>query len=364
MKRHLTVIISLFMTILFLTGCQKELLSVPAYPLTKEIVEEALKDTKLPCVVSEETFDTATRTSIELRDEEGRLIAGISSSEDGEDARFLGMSLISSLQAREATVHIPEEQWPEMIQLATVLYGGFENAEQVAKDFVTNYEVESIVTEYDHEGELTLNKSYEWMKDYGHIFCNFEVSEDSNGTRSLTNIGFYNSPIYQTSNSEMRAKTQLSMMFMSMTSVYESYKEATGGQYSPLKIDTEFLESDYSKVYTAKYQNYCTEECMQNMEAAGLFTMIDYFADRAEAVIMMKDVTLTESEETREDKNKAKYSYEAKVSCEKNGTASDFDVTGTITVENIINGWKVSDVTINDTDLLSEYICAQAVFNT
>ncbi len=49
------------------------------YPLTKEIVVEAFEKVDLPGIVSEERYDSAIRTSIDIRDEENRLIAGIAS---------------------------------------------------------------------------------------------------------------------------------------------------------------------------------------------------------------------------------------------------------------------------------------------
>ena len=43
------------------------------YPLTKEVVEPIFAQVDLPGVVTEEEYDSAIRTSIDIRDEENRL---------------------------------------------------------------------------------------------------------------------------------------------------------------------------------------------------------------------------------------------------------------------------------------------------
>ena len=74
-KRWCNVLIALFcMTVLCSCGksnVTKEVIINPSqYPLTKEIVDEAFEKVDLPGIVSEERYDSAIRTSINIRDEE------------------------------------------------------------------------------------------------------------------------------------------------------------------------------------------------------------------------------------------------------------------------------------------------------
>ena len=121
------------------------------YPLTKEVVELIFAQVDLPGMVTEEEYDSAIRTSIDIRDEENRLIAGIASTGDG-DARWLGITLIPYLHSGAASIVLPEEKWEELISFATLLYG-FEDQSMVYRDFIESYEGYSIHTEYQRDEE-------------------------------------------------------------------------------------------------------------------------------------------------------------------------------------------------------------------
>ena len=92
-KRWGCILITLF-CVIFLCGCGKNstpedvIIKPDQYPLTKEIVVEAFEKVDLPGIVSEERYDSAIRTSIDIRDEENRLIVGIASNGDGEKMIF------------------------------------------------------------------------------------------------------------------------------------------------------------------------------------------------------------------------------------------------------------------------------------
>ena len=119
--------------------------SVITYPLTKEVVEPIFAQADLPGMVTEEEYDSEIKTSMDIRDEENRLIMGITSSEDG-DKRFLGITLIPYLHSGAATAYLPEEKWEDIITFATLLYG-FEDQSMVYRDFIESYEISSIHTE-------------------------------------------------------------------------------------------------------------------------------------------------------------------------------------------------------------------------
>ena len=124
MKKFLFICMIIIMT--GLCGCGKqtqgEVLPVPEYPLRMDTVKEALNKVELPCDIVEESIDSDTRTSISLRDDKGRLVAGIASNIDG-DIRFIGVTLVAYQMQGEASVFLTEEYWDDIIELAdTIVY--------------------------------------------------------------------------------------------------------------------------------------------------------------------------------------------------------------------------------------------------
>ena len=330
------------------------------YPLTKEIAEEAFVQVDLPGMITEEEYDSKIRTSIDLRDEENRLIAGIASNGDG-DKRGLFITLIPYLHSGSASVVLPEEKWKDLIEFATLLYG-FTDKEVVYKDFIRNYEQQAIYTEYQYEEEPYYKEKYEWLKSYGDVSCQIEVNVATDGTREISGISFYNTQEYSPVNSELSAKNFLYFIFTSISGRYETYVEATGGKFNPNNRDEMFLESDYSAVYLNNYKDRATENCLQNMENSGYFTLVDYLSAQAGSQVRFENAVLTPADEIIDDKDVEHYLYTAKLTNEKNGDIKEFTVQGSITVENMLNGWKVTDFLLSDSQALSMYITGENVY--
>lgn len=332
------------------------------YPLTKEAVEDVLSQVDLPCVVSEEEYNSEIRTSLDLRDEEGRMIAGIASNGVGND-RFLGITLIGYLHAAEASVYLPEDKWEELIHFATLLYG-FEDKNVVYNDFIENFEEESIVMELEYTAEPYSEyvKQYEWLKSYGNINCQIKVQETKDGIREINSIAFYNVAAYSTANSEMACRNFFYYMFTSNAGRYKAYEEATGGKYDPLNRDEAFLESEYSGIYLNQYKDRVTENCLENMEGLGYFTLVDYLAAKADAQVQVLNASLTEADETKEERTHKLYYYTVTLGCEKDDQVKEFDVSGQIGVQLMVNGWKVYDFLLGDAEALSIYVTGESVY--
>ena len=191
------------------------------YPLTKEAVEEAFVQVDLPGMVMEEEYNSAIRTSIDIRDKENRLIAGIASNGEGEK-RGLFITLVPYLHSGAASIVLPEEKWEDVINFAALLYG-FEDKSVVYQDFIENYKEEAIFTEYQHEEEPYYKEQYEWIKSYGNVTCQIEMCVATDGTRDIQGISFFNVPEYSPLNSEMAAKNFLYFLFTSIPGRYENY---------------------------------------------------------------------------------------------------------------------------------------------
>lgn len=311
------------------------------YPLTKEVVEPIFAQVDLPGMVTEEEYHSAIRTSIDIRDEENRLIAGIASNGEGEK-KGLFMTLIPYLHSGAASVVLTEEKWEEIIGFATLLYG-FEDKSLVYHDFINNFEEEAIFTEYQREEEPYYKEQYEWIKSYGNVTCQIEMCVATDGTRDIQGISFYNTSEYSSVNSEMAAKNFLYNLFTSIPGRYAAY-----------------LESGDSFLYLNRFGDRATENCLENMENAGYYTMVDALASEVDAQVYFINAVLTESEETKGDKNTYQYLYTATLNCDKNDETKEFTVQGSIGVANYLNGWKVYNVLLSDKEALEVYITGES----
>lgn len=273
------------------------------YPLTKEVVEPFFEQVDLPGMIMEEEYDSAIRTSVDIRDEENRLIGGIASTGEG-DVRWLGITLIPYLRSGEASIYLPEEKWEDIIGLASLLYG-FEDKSVVYNDFIDNYEEEAIHTEYEREEELYYKHGYEWIKSYGDVICVIEVGVATDGTKDIHTMSFYNSPEYSATNSEMAAKNH---MYNAFTTIPGKQKE----------------------------------------------TVVDEYAKQAGVQVRFVNAVLTEI--VNRDKDVADYAYTATLTKVKDDETKEFTVTGEICVVNALNGWRVDSFLVDDTEALEKAI--------
>ena len=184
----------------------------------------------------------------------------------------------------------------------------------------------------------------------------------TDGTREISGISFYNTQEYSTVNSELSAKNFLYFIFTSISGRYETYVEATGGKYNPNNRDEMFLESDYSAAYLNNFKDRATENCLQNMENSGYFTLVDYLSAQAGSQVRFENAVLTATDEMIDDKDVEHYLYTAKLTNEKDGDVKEFTVQGSITVENMLNGWKVTDFMLSDSQALSMYVTGENVY--
>ncbi len=309
------------------------------YPLTKEVVEPIFAQVDLPGMVTEEEYDSAIRTSIDIRDEENRLIAGIASTGDG-DARWLGITLIPYLHSGATSIVLPEEKWEDMIIFATLLYG-FEDQSMVYRDFIESYEISSFHTEYEYEEEPYYKHQYEWIKSYGDVTCVIEVCVATDETKDIQTINFYNSPEYSATNSEMAAKNFMFNLLTSIPGRYETY-----------------LESGDDFLYLNRISDRVTEKCLDFLKKQGYVTLMDEYANEAEVQLRFANAVLTEV--VNGDKDVADYLYRATLIKAKDDETKEFTVDGEICVVNMLNGWKVDSFRIDDTEELRKAVLEES----
>ena len=311
------------------------------YPLTKEVVEPIFAQVDLPGMVTEEEYNSAIRTSIDIRDEENRLIMGIASTGDGE-ARWLGITLIPYLHSGAASIVLPEEKWEEIISFATLLYG-FEDQSMVYRDFIESYEGYSIHTEYQRDEEPYYKDQYEWIKTYGNVTCVIEVCVATDETKDIQTINFYNSPEYSATNSEMAAKNFMFNLLTSIPGRYETY-----------------LESGDDFLYLNRISDRVTEKCLDFLKEQGYVTLMDEYANQAGVQLRFTNAVLTEV--VNGDKDVADYLYKATLIKAKDDETKEFTVDGEICVVNMLNGWKVDHFRIDDTEVLRKAVLEESTY--
>jgi opacity protein-like surface antigen len=65
----------------------------------------------------------------------------------------------------------------------------------------------------------------------------------------------------------------------------------------------------------------------------------------------LKDIDMKEQKNVfKTDKNKKSYDYTVTLECSKNDCTWDVDIKGSMTVENLLNGWKVTKITVANSE--------------
>lgn len=183
-------------------GDKKDSLPVPEYPLSEETIDKAIEDVGLSwdAEVAEHAEVLENQTMYELYDEEARMIASLSSYTD-EDGRFLMVSFMPPQLERELVTVVEEKDWEAVMLLSEKLYGGLETEEQIYQDFISDFEAEAELVEYEAEngGTPAYAMSKKMIKGYDNINCRIMVgySDDTETSeRYLHTITLYNDEKY------------------------------------------------------------------------------------------------------------------------------------------------------------------------
>jgi len=164
---------------------------------------------------------------------------------------------------------------------------------------------------------------------------------------------------HQKTNNELVATEVLNNLFTSNRERYDWYLLNSDGEYDLINRDENFLNRSYNQGYLELYSEKCTENCLEVMTNAALFTYVDYLADISDAVITVKDIVLRETDEYKEEEasrwkeKHRRYHYVVTINCRKN---EEFSIQGKISVVNLDSVWKVDYIMLSDYDALGVYI--------
>lgn len=167
-----TVFLVVLLSVL-LCGYQKAEAEVPNAPVDADTLAAALEETGLAWTIAVEDSWREDQKAYELHDARERMTAAVSSAGDGE-GRYLQIVLFwpDGEEKRDAA---EGEELKQIIRLAGILYGGFENENQLCDDFSLGF-----------DGTFG-----EWKKEYGDTHCTVRVN-DADGDIILYNTEKYN----------------------------------------------------------------------------------------------------------------------------------------------------------------------------
>ncbi|MDD3251647.1 MAG: hypothetical protein PHV18_03705 [Lachnospiraceae bacterium] len=165
MKKLFSLIL-LFVTVSLCTGCRKQALPAPSYPLDAGTIEAALERLDLPWTITNRVDWGEGRVYYDLCNEDQKGIAQISSVADGT-SRVLQINFFSST-AIDAP--LPADDWEKAIRLAAVLYGGFSDDKQIYETFQSTYE-EASLTEPIPGAIPKDQERIRWNQEIGKTHC-------------------------------------------------------------------------------------------------------------------------------------------------------------------------------------------------
>ena len=140
MRKILTGILVLAITLIIFFVFKKQTLAVPEYPLDADTIGEALQEWGLSYTIQEDDLrELGTQQEQSLFSlysiENGKFVAGISSGyKNGERILFI------SFPAFNYTNAISSKECEDTIVFATNLFGGFKSSHQVYDNFVQDYD--------------------------------------------------------------------------------------------------------------------------------------------------------------------------------------------------------------------------------
>ena len=204
-KKNVAYGILTLLCVMCLTGLAFAKEKTIDYPFSAEMLTEVLEKVDLNWEISEEQSNMEDQKIFTLVNAEGSITAGITAAGD-ENGRSLMLAFMSKrnefTDANNIQTPISETEFLKVLEMVTLLYGGFENEGQIRDDFQKNFIKKSTIKELEKipgvsEHVYTYEKEGKWESQYGEIKvrANFGYMNDT-GEMDYQSIGLYNSGDY------------------------------------------------------------------------------------------------------------------------------------------------------------------------
>lgn len=180
MKKILTCILFLSIVLAVLYICNIKTLPVSQYPLDSDTIAAALQEWGLSCTIEEDDWVRKERQGQSLYNlysaENGEFVAGISSSQkDGERLLFI------SFPPFNFTNPISVKEYENAIVFASLLFGGFQDQQQVYKKFNREYDRKNTEREQYEVSSRSLTPTREgetrWERKIGDSTCQIRLEQ-------------------------------------------------------------------------------------------------------------------------------------------------------------------------------------------
>lgn len=194
MKKIFRIIAILFLLIVTLSGCKKETLQTPVYPLDTATVNTALEQVGLPWVIAKEESWMENQTVYTLNNADDKMVAVILSGAV-TDGHLLNMSFMSSYHNQwDISRSVPQEDIQKVIHLATILYGGFDDSQHLYENYTKTSDSKTEVVESNGAPE-NIAFQHAWKNKVNGITCCIRFSEaDSDpDSKDIRQLILYNS---------------------------------------------------------------------------------------------------------------------------------------------------------------------------
>ncbi len=126
---------------IFYNQCENQKMPASIFPLQREVLEQVLSGSGLGWNAAEENTLREDHVLYVINNQEGQPVAEISSV-GGNEKRILQINFLA-LKGTQA--NISQKDWEKAVRLATILYGGFKNENQVYKNFQETYDERVII---------------------------------------------------------------------------------------------------------------------------------------------------------------------------------------------------------------------------
>lgn len=156
----------LLVLIIMYYSYSKQSLPIPDFPLAQTDIANALQDVGFNWSIGEEQLLAEGQNNYELRGDDGKLIAFISSVQNSE-TRLLQISFFSSSAISSP---LPEEDWDDALVLAAILYGGFNGKQQLRESFQNTYE-SNMTSEIIVDASPDEKEVIRWRSEVNHYNC-------------------------------------------------------------------------------------------------------------------------------------------------------------------------------------------------
>ena len=188
-KQIVIIMFLLCIAILAFYSYKNHRMPVPAFPLQRQALEDALSESGLAWNVAEEEILKDGHILYTLNNSQGQPSTFVSSVESS-DKRILQINFLTSKGSQS---NIPQEDWGKAVSFATILYGGFQNQTQVYDNFRQTCDEKAVID--DVPGALSeFRERIRWENELNGVTCflGFGVCQKGGGLpeAELVNITF------------------------------------------------------------------------------------------------------------------------------------------------------------------------------